>query len=245
MCGFAGGRGHDRRATATSTSTTCGRSSAPKTAGIMLTNPNTLGAVRAQIAEIATLVHDARRPALLRRRQPERDPRHRRGPATWASTSCTSTCTRRSRTPHGGGGPGAGPVGVRDAPRAVPAGAGGRRGDGDSYRGSTTTGRSRSAGCAASAGNVGVLLRAYAYIRMLGRRGLRARRRDGGAQRQLPAGAAARMRFDAAVSDAPLHARVRRSRRGRLKREHGVTRAGRRQAAARLRLPRRRRSTSR
>ena len=54
-----------------------------------------------------------RRHPLLRRRQPERGHGPSRGPATWASTSSTSTCTSRSRQPHGGGGPGAGPIASR------------------------------------------------------------------------------------------------------------------------------------
>ena len=49
-------------------------------AGIMMTNPNTLGMFETEIMEIAKLVHEARCV-----------------PATWASTSCTSISTRHSR----------------------------------------------------------------------------------------------------------------------------------------------------
>ena len=60
------------------------------------------------------------------------------GPATWASTSCTTTCTRPSRTPHGGGGPGSGPVGGAAPSGAVPAGPGRRASeDGDALPRST------------------------------------------------------------------------------------------------------------
>ena len=47
----------------------------PKTAGIMLTNPSTLGVFERRIEEVARIVHAGRRPALLRRRQSQRDPR--------------------------------------------------------------------------------------------------------------------------------------------------------------------------
>ncbi len=43
-------------------------------AGIMLTNPNTLGLFEEDIAAIAAAVHERRGPALLRRRQPQRHP---------------------------------------------------------------------------------------------------------------------------------------------------------------------------
>ena len=47
----------------------------PKTAGIMLTNPSTLGVFERRIEEVARIVHAGRRPAVLRRRQSECDPR--------------------------------------------------------------------------------------------------------------------------------------------------------------------------
>ena len=78
-------------------------------------------------------------------------------------------------TPHGGGGPGAGPVGVSDAPRAVPARAArparGRRRV--PARAPTASARPRSAGCARSSAARGVLVRAYAYMRAHGAAGLR------------------------------------------------------------------------
>jgi glycine dehydrogenase subunit 2 len=77
-------------------------------------------------------------------------------------------------TPHGGGGPGAGPVGVRDhlvpflpSPRVVRAPDGGYRLEGPDER-PTSIGRMRSF-VASSA----VLVRAYAYIRAHGASGLR------------------------------------------------------------------------
>ena len=65
-------------------------------------------------------------------------------------------------TPHGGGGPGAGPVGVRERARAVPAGAALVR-EGDAA--ALERRRPRSIGRVRSFhGNFGMLVRAYAYI---------------------------------------------------------------------------------
>ena len=72
--------------------------------------------------------------------------------------------------PHGGGGPGGGPIAVRDVARAVPAGARGRPARRTGRSASTTTGRSRSARCAAFTGPFGVFVRSYAYIRTYGPR---------------------------------------------------------------------------
>ena len=62
-------------------------------------------------------------------------------------------------TPHGGGGPGAGPVGVRREAAAVPARARVVRDDGGYVppRSGRTSGPRRSAACAPIQGNVGVL----------------------------------------------------------------------------------------
>ena len=72
--------------------------------------------------------------------------------------------------PHGGGGPGGGPIAVRDGARAVPARARGRPRATTGRSASTTTGRSRSARCAAFTGPFGVFVRSYAYIRTYGPR---------------------------------------------------------------------------
>ncbi len=84
-----------------------------RTAALMLTNPNTLGLFERDIEEIATMVHDAggllyydgaNLNALLGRARPGDmgfDVMHYNVHKTFA-------------TPHGGGGPGAGPVGVVD-----------------------------------------------------------------------------------------------------------------------------------
>jgi glycine dehydrogenase subunit 2 len=141
-----------------------------ETAGIMITNPNTLGLFETRIREIADIVHakgglvygdganmnavmgiiDARRCGV--------DVLHLNLHKTFS-------------TPHGGGGPGAGPVCVTEelakylpGPRAVR--------DGDSYRldygGPESVGRIH-----AFHGNFSVLLRAYSYIRTMGAANLR------------------------------------------------------------------------
>ncbi len=69
----AGDPGGCRRAT--STSRRCKAAVGPNTAGIMLTNPSTLGVFERRIEEVARIVHACRRAALLRRREPERHPR--------------------------------------------------------------------------------------------------------------------------------------------------------------------------
>jgi len=114
-----------------------------ETAALMLTNPNTLGLFERDIEEIAAMVHDvggllyydgANLNAMLGRVRPGDmgfDVMHYNVHKTFA-------------TPHGGGGPGAGPVGVVDelAPflpeprvRRVPAGDGGADGEGASDAG--------------------------------------------------------------------------------------------------------------
>ena len=93
--------------------------------------------------------------------------------------------------PHGGGGPGSGPIAVVRPHRAVPAAAGHhpRRATAAS---TSTTHRPKSIGkLRGFQGNYGCFVRSYAYIRSLGAEGLKDASRDGRAQRQLPARAAA------------------------------------------------------
>jgi glycine dehydrogenase subunit 2 len=143
----------------------------PQTAGIMLTNPSTLGVFERRIREIAERVHrvggllyydGANLNAILGKVRPgdmEFDVIHINLHKTFS-------------TPHGGGGPGAGPVGVsaRLEPfLPVPIVAY----DSGCYRWLTEIERPQSIGrLSAFAGNVGGLLRAYIYARMLGREGM-------------------------------------------------------------------------
>ena len=136
-------------------------------------------------------------------------------------------------TPHGGGGPGAGPVAVRDVARAVPAGAARRAARRTASRGSEdvpkSVGRVRS-----FYGNFGMLVRALALHRARSAApGLDGGDAAGRAERQLPARAPDAARITCAFDDA-VDARVRAYRQApaAARRAH----ARRREAPARLRL---------
>lgn len=140
------------------------------TAGIMITNPNTLGLFEKNIKEIADIVHEkggfvycdgANMNALL-------------GVAKLGDMGVDvvhMNLHKTFSTPHGGGGPGSGPVGVRKelepflpVPRII------KKDETYSmdYNRPDSIGRLR-----AFYGNFGVLVRAYAYIRAMGGEGLK------------------------------------------------------------------------
>jgi glycine dehydrogenase subunit 2 len=141
-------------------------------AGLMLTNPNTLGLFEEEIEEIAATIHGAggllyydgaNLNAILGRCRPGDmgfDIVHINTHKTFA-------------TPHGGGGPGAGPVGVRDGlvpylPTPMV-----QRTDDGTYV--LEEGGDRSIGrMHGFHGNVGILVRAYSYVFLHGADGLRA-----------------------------------------------------------------------
>ncbi|WP_367184282.1 aminomethyl-transferring glycine dehydrogenase subunit GcvPB [Acidiferrobacter sp.] len=143
----------------------------PKTAGLMLTNPSTLGVFDRHIEGIAQRVHaaggllyydGANLNAILGQVKPGDmgfDVVHLNLHKTFA-------------TPHGGGGPGAGPVGVGERllpflPVPMVGESGGR------YYWITEKTRPQSIGRLSTfTGNVGVLLRAYVYARLVGRTGM-------------------------------------------------------------------------
>ncbi|OQX31183.1 MAG: glycine dehydrogenase (aminomethyl-transferring) [Candidatus Sedimenticola endophacoides] len=143
----------------------------PQTAGIMLTNPSTLGVFERRIEEIAALVHaaggllyydGANLNAILGKVRP----------GDMGFDVIHVNLHKTFSTPHGGGGPGAGPVGVSE--RLVPylpVPLVAR--DGDAYRWLLEEDCPESIGrLSAFAGNAGVLLRAYVYARMIGREGM-------------------------------------------------------------------------
>ncbi len=139
-------------------------------AAIMMTNPNTLGLFDANVAEIATLVHGvggqlyydgANANAVLGITRP--------GDMGFdvVHLNLHKTCS----TPHGGGGPGAGPIGVKAhlvpfLPGPLPA----KNEQGYYWEdaGPQSIGKVR-----ANKGNFGVLARAYTYIRSNGPDGLK------------------------------------------------------------------------
>jgi len=144
----------------------------PRTAGIMLTNPSTLGVFERKIPEIAAIVHGAggllyydgaNLNAILGRALP----------AAMGFDVMHINLHKTFSTPHGGGGPGSGAVGVNErlAP-FLPVPVVGKTEAG--YRWLTETDRPQSIGrLSAFMGNAGILLRAYVYMRMLGGRGMR------------------------------------------------------------------------
>ncbi len=90
----------------------------PGTAGIMLTNPSTLGVFEHRIAEVARIVHEAGGSALLRRRQSQRNPRqgasgrHGLRRHSYESAQDLLHPARRRRARLRGGGRRAAPVAV-------------------------------------------------------------------------------------------------------------------------------------
>jgi len=144
----------------------------PQTAGIMLTNPSTLGVFERRIAEVARIVHEAggllyydgaNLNAILGMARP----------GDMGFDVIHMNLHKTFSTPHGGGGPGAGAVGVgtRLLP-FLPIPVVGR--DGERYRWLTEADLPQSIGrLSAFMGNAGVLLRAYIYMRLLGREGMR------------------------------------------------------------------------
>jgi len=142
-----------------------------KTAVFMITNPNTLGLFEHQISEIADVLHDAgglvyidgaNMNAILGRTRP----------GDFGGDMMHYNVHKTFTGPHGAGGPGAGPIAVRDfLADYLPAPVVTHDKTTDRYELSTppkSIGRMRS-----FFGNVGILLRGYFYIRTLGGVGLR------------------------------------------------------------------------
>lgn len=143
-----------------------------KTAGIMLTNPSTLGVFTKNIKEVADIIHHAggllyydgaNLNAILGKVKPGDmgfDVMHLNLHKTFA-------------TPHGGGGPGSGPIAVNEKllpfmPLPVVLK------ENEAYRYATKADLPQTIGrLSAFMGNSGILLRAYFYIRLLGRQGLK------------------------------------------------------------------------
>jgi glycine dehydrogenase subunit 2 len=143
----------------------------PHTAGLMLTNPSTLGVFERNIAEIARIVHDAggllyydgaNLNAILGRVKP----------GDMGFDVIHMNLHKTFSTPHGGGGPGAGPVAANErlAPFLPVPMVGKLR---DQYFWETEKTRPQTIGrLSAHMGNAGILLRAYVYARLLGREGM-------------------------------------------------------------------------
>jgi len=140
-------------------------------AGIMMTNPNTLGLFETHIREIASLVHAAG--GLLYYDGANMNPLM--GvvrPGDMGFDIMHLNLHKTFSTPHGGGGPGSGPVGVaRHLERFLPTPRVIKRNDGSfdvEHDAAEAAGQ-----VSGYLGNFGVILRAYAYILMLGKQNLR------------------------------------------------------------------------
>jgi glycine dehydrogenase subunit 2 len=147
----------------------------PNTAGIMLTNPSTCGVFERQIQEVAQIVHGAggllyydgaNLNAILGKVRP----------GDMGFDVIHMNLHKTFSTPHGGGGPGAGAVGVSSRLLPfMPIPIVGREEDAGKvrYRWLSEKDLPQSIGrLSAFMGNAGVLLRAYIYMRMLGRVGM-------------------------------------------------------------------------
>jgi len=143
----------------------------PQTAGLMLTNPSTLGVFEKNVAEMSRVVHQAggllyydgaNLNAVLGKVKP----------GDMGFDVIHINLHKTFSTPHGGGGPGSAPVGVAErllpfmpVPIVTK--------EGDTYRWVTEKEKPQSIGrLSAHMGNAGVLLRAYIYVRLLGMHGM-------------------------------------------------------------------------
>jgi glycine dehydrogenase subunit 2 len=140
-----------------------------RTAGLMLTNPNTLGLFETDILEISKIIHEvggllyydgANLNAIMGKARP----------GDMGFDIVHLNLHKTFSTPHGGGGPGSGPVGVKanlDPFLPIPV----IQHDGTRYV--LDYDRPKSIGRVRSFyGNFETLVRAYAYIRSLGGKGL-------------------------------------------------------------------------
>jgi glycine dehydrogenase subunit 2 len=148
----------------------------PKTAGIMLTNPSTLGVFERHIAEIAELVHDAggllyydgaNLNAILGKVRP----------GDMGFDVIHLNLHKTFSTPHGGGGPGSGAVGVGERLKPflpIPVVGRTEQDGAPFYDWLTEKDLPQSIGhLSGFMGNAGVLLRAYVYMRMVGKDGMK------------------------------------------------------------------------
>lgn len=144
------------------------------TAVFMITNPNTLGLFEPEIATIAQMLHDvgglvyidgANMNAICGKTRP----------GDFGGDMMHYNVHKTFTGPHGAGGPGAGPIAVRDFLADYLPGPVITRTTGDQGDVYSLTNPSRSIGRMRSFfGNVGILLRGYFYLKTLGSAGLKA-----------------------------------------------------------------------
>lgn len=143
-----------------------------ETAGLMLTCPNTMGVFNPHIQDLAKVIHDvdglmyydgANLNAILGRCKP----------GQMGFDVCHLNLHKTFSTPHGGGGPGSGPVGVVEKLRPYLPISRVRKTEDGTY--TLAYNEPKSIGYIAPFyGNFGVIIRAYAYLLMLGKEGVQA-----------------------------------------------------------------------
>ena len=145
-----------------------------QTAVFMITNPNTLGLFERQIARVAGMLHDvgglvyidgANMNAILGITRP----------GDFGGDMMHYNVHKTFTGPHGAGGPGAGPIAVRDFLADYLPGPIVQKEQGDDGPVYSLVTPAKSIGRLRSFfGNVGILIRGYCYLRTLGAAGLRA-----------------------------------------------------------------------
>ncbi len=139
-------------------------------AGIMMTNPNTLGMFETEIVEIAKLVHDAG--GLLYYDGANFNPLLGKvRPGDMGFDIMHINLHKTFSTPHGGGGPGSGPVGVAEhLVKFLPNPHVKKDENGKFY---VENGDEALGSVSTFFGNFGVMMKAYAYILSLGKEGIK------------------------------------------------------------------------
>ena len=139
-------------------------------AGIMMTNPNTVGMFETEILEIADLVHNAG--GLLYYDGANLNPMLGKvRPGDMGFDIMHINLHKTFSTPHGGGGPGSGPVGVaKHLVDLLPNPRVRKAEDGSFY---VDTDDKSLGNVSTFFGNFGVMMKAYAYILSLGKEGIK------------------------------------------------------------------------
>ena len=140
-------------------------------AAMMMTNPNTLGLFETEIPEITRLVHECG--GLMYYDGANLNPMLGAcRPGDMGFDVMHINLHKTFSTPHGGGGPGSGPVGVRAGleqflprPHVVK--------DGENYRIEKEAGSNSPIHVGAFFGNFGVIIKAYTYILTLGKENIK------------------------------------------------------------------------
>lgn len=141
-------------------------------AAMMMTNPNTLGMFEQEIPEIAKLVHDCG--GLMYYDGANLNPMLGASrPGDMGFDVMHINLHKTFSTPHGGGGPGAGPVGVRAGLEKFLPGASEACSISDIKALDFTNGEGGRISVGAYHGNFGIILRALTYILTLGRENLK------------------------------------------------------------------------